>query len=387
MGMDRAAREGRYCGGIVSIGYRVEGKKPNARLVVSDTLFFGDWSESGFVRAIYGWLLEGWTAPKIADHLNELGVPTVYQKDNREVRRGERKQRTDAVWRPGRILSIVKNPVYKGQYHYGRNSKKGREPIVAEVPALISAEAWDAAQAMLASNRIIAKNTDRRYLLRSRITCNLCGLVYGAMMSHGETWYRCGGQTRYRANTGKRCPSVYLRAKRLEPLVWADVEAFLRNPGAILDRLQSEKHETNAAALREAELAVAEKGLAGIPVARNRVLDFMRRGHMTDAELERQMLALVTEEAAYRTRIAELTPDDTKPDDEPDLELIDALRARLDDGLDERMRQEIVSILVRSIRISTEVVDGRKRGTIVVEYRFPGVADTDTGRGSARRRA
>ena len=48
-------------------------------------------------------------------------------------------------------------------------------------------------------------------------------------------------------------------------------------------------------------------------------------------------------------------------------------------ALNEAMRQEIVSLLVRKIRINTETVDGRKRGTIVVEYRFPGVVDTDTG--------
>ena len=386
-GMARAAREGRYCGGIVAIGYRVEGTKKDARLVVSDIIMWRDWTEADLVRQLYRWLLEGWSAPKIADKLNELAVPTVYQRDNREVRRGERKRRTDWIWRPGRILSIVKNPIYKGEYRYGRRSKKGREHIVAPVPAIVSVEVWEMAQQALANNRLIPKNSERRYLLRSVMFCDLCGLTYGATISHDEVWYRCGGQTRYRANSGQRCPSVYLRAKRLEPLIWADIERFLRNPGDLLDELREEQHDTSAAALREAQRQIAEHGLAGIPEQRRRILDLFKRGRISTDECDRQMDEIVAEEDAYRRQLVELTPDETAYEDAPDEDLLKALRRTLDDGLDEARRQEVVSILVRRMTVRTEVVDGRKRGTVVVEYRFPGVVDTDTGTDSAPRPA
>jgi len=376
MGIARAAKDGRYLGGIVAIGYKADGKKPDVRLAVSDSPFFSDWTESEFVRRIFAWLVEGWTAVRIADHLNALGVPTVYQKDARLVRRGERKQRTDWLWRPGRILSIVKNPVYKGEYHFGRRSKKGREPIVAQVPALVTVEVWDAAQATLSRNRIIPKNSDRRYMLRSIMRCSLCGLTYTATWSKGELWYRCGGGLKYRS--AQPCKSLYLRGSRLESLIWADVEAFFRNADDLLEELRSEQHDTSVAALREAEREIALQGLAGIPPQRNRVLDFLRRGKMTPDECERRMDEIIAEEEAYRAKLAELTPDDTQSDDEPGVELVDALRHRIADA-DEALRQEVVSILVRQITIKTEFVDGRKRGTIVVEYRFPGVVDTDTG--------
>ncbi|MBI5285315.1 MAG: recombinase family protein [Chloroflexi bacterium] len=385
-GMARAARDGRYCGGIVPIGYKVEGKKPNARLVLSDIIMWGSWTEAEVARQIFGWTLTGWSAVKIADHMNALGIPTVYEKDGRLVRRGERKQSTDCMWRPGRILSIVKNPVYKGQYHYGRRSKKLPEPIVGEVPALVSEEAWQAAQDALARNRIMPKNTDRRYMLRSIMKCALCGLTYTAMWSHGELWYRCNGQIIYRGTKRERCPSVYLRASRLEPLIWTDVERFLRDPGDLLDELRNERHDTSAAALREAERQVAEAGLAGIPEQRNRILDLFKRGRITPTECDQQMDEIALDAEAFRAAIAALTPETVEPDDEPDMDLLDALRHRLADA-DEAMRQEVVSTLVRQITIKTEFVDGRKRGTAVVEYRFPGVVDTDTGTGSARRPA
>jgi site-specific DNA recombinase len=283
-------------------------------------------------------------------------------------------------------LSIIKNPVYKGEYHYGRRSKTLPAPIVGAVPALVSAQAWQAAQDALARNRIIPKNSNRRYMLRSVMKCGLCGLTYTATWSHGELWYRCNGGLMYRGPHRERCASVYLRASRLEPLIWTDVERFLRDPGDLLDELREEQHDTSAAALREAERQIAGQGLAGIQAQRDRVLDFLRRGKMTPDECERQMDAIIAEEAVHHARLVELTPDDTQPDDEPDMDLLDALRHRIV-GADEALRQEVVSILVRQITIKTEFVDGRKRGTIVVEYRFPGVVDTGTGTGSARRPA
>jgi site-specific DNA recombinase len=385
-GMARAAREGRYCGGIVPIGYRVEGTKKDARLVVSDIIMWRDWSESDLVRQLYRWFLEGWTAPKVAHKLNELGVPTAYQKDNREVRRGERKRRTDCIWRPGRILSIVKNPMYKGEYRYGRRSKKGREHIVASVPAIVSVEVWDMVQQALANNRIIPKNTERRYLLRSIMTCALCGLRYGAMWSHGELWYRCGGQTRYRASGRDRCPSKYIRARNFEPLVWADVERSLRDPSDLLDELRAESQDTAGAALREAEREIAEKGLASIPRQRNVILDAFRHEQINKAAFDEQMDAIASEEAGYKATLAELVEPDV-PEENVCVDLLAELLRRLDEGLDEATQQEIIALMVKGIRIETTYLDGKKFGVAKIEYRFPGVVDTGTGRGSGRRPA
>ena len=53
-------------------------------------------------------------------------------------------------------------------------------------------------------------------------------------------------------------------------------------------------------------------------------------------------------------------------------------------GFDEATRQEIIALLVRGIRIETTFVDGKKFGVAKIEYRFPSVVDTDTGRDSAR---
>jgi site-specific DNA recombinase len=173
-GMDRAAREGRYTGGIVPIGYKVVGHKQTARLVPDEEPFWSDWSPARLVRRIYHWLgVECRSCRWIAHELNQLGVPTAYAREGR----GIRGRLTQGIWRPGRIRNLVVNPLYRGQLLYGRRRSKQSKrtgAIDAAVPPLVSAELWEAAQRTLAENRICAKNTPRVYLLRSVMVCGVC---------------------------------------------------------------------------------------------------------------------------------------------------------------------------------------------------------------------
>lgn len=62
------------------------------------------------------------------------------------------------------------------------------------------------------------------------------------------------------------------------------------------------------------------------------------------------------------------------------------IRSRLDAGLTDKQRQEIVRLLA-SIVINTTIDDGKKTAKALVTYRFPGVAEgvvnTFTGTGSS----
>lgn len=195
LGMDRAAREGRYLGGIVPLGYRVEGKKETARLVPSDILMWGDLTEADVARLIFTRLVEGKSCTKIAREFNALGIPTAYGKDGR----GIRGRSTQQVWRPNRIYSLATNTTYRGEQRFGEHSKKpgGREVISAEVPRLVSDEVWYAAQETLHGLRFsIPTGTRRAYLLRRLIRCSACGQgYYGQTAQDRPSLYRCGGQS------------------------------------------------------------------------------------------------------------------------------------------------------------------------------------------------
>jgi site-specific DNA recombinase len=79
-GMNRAAKEGRYCGGIRPFGYLVEGKRPQSYLMPAEEPILGSLlSEAEAVRLMYRRLaVDGKSCQGIADELNALGIPTLY---------------------------------------------------------------------------------------------------------------------------------------------------------------------------------------------------------------------------------------------------------------------------------------------------------------------
>ncbi|MDA0735272.1 MAG: recombinase family protein [Chloroflexi bacterium] len=385
-GMNRAAREGRYTGGIVPMGYMVEGRKPAARLVPNDNIIWGDWSEADLIRKIYHWMaMEGWTCPRVTRHLNALGVPTAYARDQRLVRRGQRKERTQECWRPGRLLSMVRNPIYRGEQQYGRRSTKpgGREVISASVPALVTPELWEAVQQTLDRNRIMPKNTHRIYLLRSVIRCGGCGKTYVSCWGRGFVWYRCNGRLIDRSPIDQRCQAKTVRGTDLEQLVWADIERFLRDPGDILEELSRERELDSAAAVLEAERAGLENALVGLQQRRKKAIDLHLRETISEGELDELLAQLGAEKTGIEQRLREIQPDLTVADEPLGEDLLQELRRRLDQELTDTQRQEVVQHLVKQITIHTE----GERIRALIEYRFPAVVNDRRGMDSAPRPA
>ena len=380
-GMARAAREGRYTGGIVPLGYKVEGWKHTARLVPSDIVLWRDWSEADALRHIYRRLaVDGWSCLRVADELNALGVPTVYQKDGREVkeRHGTRKRRTQGRWRAGRVRNLVINPVYRGKLQYGRRSTKDREIIEAEIEGLVSEEIWQAAQETLARNRIMAKNTNRIYLLRGVIVCGGCRLHYSGCWDRGQVRYKCNGALREPSTMEGRCGNPSFYGEPLETAVWSDVERFLRDPGDILDELTAELDGSSVAATAEADRLTLTSALGGFAGQKDRILDLYRRDLIAPDDLEGQLAKIAAEQHEIEERLQALDaevmdhPEPVSPD------VLTQIRARLDEGLDDKARQEVVSLLVNRIEIHAgETGGGRLKA--ITEYRFPGVVSFSTG--------
>jgi site-specific DNA recombinase len=382
-GMNRAAREGRYTGGIRPSGYRVEGHKASARLVPDEAIVWGDLSAAGLVHRIYEWIaLQGWSCRRAAAELNALGVPTAYARDGR----GVRGKGTQGVWRPGRIRNMITNPVYKGQLQYGRRTdKREREVIAAPIEGLVSPALWQAAQEALARNRRCAKNTRRVYLLRGVLKCGICDLTYVGSWSKEVGWYRCGGQLVERGPVPGRCPGCAIRTDRIEPLVWADVERFLRNPGDVLDELDGLAERETQAAIAEAEAITLARALEDLEQQRKQALNLNIRGRLPDAELEQTLDRIETDRTGLEARVAALEPSQAEIVPQEARDLLSEVRARLDAGLTDEQRQEIVRLLV-GIVVHTDVgEDGKKNVRAVVTYRFPAVLPTRRDTGSWQR--
>ena len=223
LGKARRARQGRYIGGALPLGYTLDAED---QLQVSDAVVPGlDITEPELVRDLFARLAGGSTVMAECRRLNALGLPPPRRY------KAHQSARQAVQWHPHRLIRLLRNPVYRGVHE--THSRHGVIPH--PVPALVTDEVWEAAQAQLVTNRRLPKtNAQRTYPLRGLLRCGQCGTLYV-----GETlrprrkvfhYYRCG-QRRSPARVGLRCHSPRLRAERVEAAVWQWCQEVLTQPG------------------------------------------------------------------------------------------------------------------------------------------------------------
>jgi hypothetical protein len=312
--------------------------------------------------------IDHWSCRQVAQELNDLGIPTLYAREDRGVR-GER---TTGRWGEGRIRNMVVNPTYKGVLTFGKRTKKQlREVITASCEPLVTEELWQAAQAVLASHRVAAKNTERTYILRGVMTCIHCGQRLIGSTNRDTTYYRCGGKRQGRGDLGGRCFGRDVKGEAIEARVWGDIERWLRDPGDLLDELDGRAERDAADARRTEERGRLERAIAELDAQRQRLIRLAVDGVLTDAEVRSERERIASERALLEARLHALAPEAAEvPSLDPDL--LDQLRARLDAGLTDQERQEIVSLLVQRIEVTTTVAaDGLKGTSASITYRCP----------------
>jgi site-specific DNA recombinase len=365
-----------WMGGRPPIGYAVEGKKATARLVPAETADpASGYSEADVVRL--AWVLvteQDWTCDDVADRLVALGIPT---RDGAER------------WTGNVIYQMLTNPVYKGERPYRRANGT---VIVQPVPALVTVEQWDRAQAVLAAHRRgSTRNPDRPYLLRALMRCAQCGAPYitSWARSHGGTgplwrYYSC--QTRHyyaqilrrKGSAPAKCPAATVNADKIEAMIWADVEQFARNPGETLLELSARSGEEAVTAdIHRAALAELQQQLDAQQAERDSVLVLFRKGCIGERDLDRQLDDIARQEADIKEKrdssMAALADATTRQDRlQGARERLQQMHAILDDPqrpVTPAVQRTMVEDLVRSIRVETVEVGVSARGRIKREPR------------------
>ena len=387
-GSNRLARAGAWLGGIVPYGYRVTGRKREARLEVSEDPLLGlDLSEADVIRLIYRLTVdEHRSCLEIAGHLNALGIPPSYAKDGRAVLRGKRQEATAAIWRPGRIRNMLINPTYRGIHRYGQRSARAREIIEREVPAIVDDVTWQRAQEVLREHFLFnRRNARRQYLLRGLIKCGLCGLTYIGCAypvyksDRLKSYYTCNGKHGHRGIyglQGKPCPSKAVNAELLEGQVWRDILGFLNEPGPILDKLLRERQgDTDRTSALVAETDALERSVTRKLSERDLILDLYRRGRIDGADLDRQLDKIASEERELKARLVALRAQVQQVENAERqiasvAELLAQLRERLSNEPTWEERRAVIEALVSSIRVDTVEESGKRRAIATVGYRF-----------------
>jgi site-specific DNA recombinase len=293
-GKERCFREpARWTGGPrPPYGYRVEGERQTARLLIHD-------AEAESVRLIFSLCVERrWSCRQIAAHLNDLDVPTPFRGlDHLHWKTG---RPSGGLWTGEQVARILHNTSYYGTRYY--NKRSCREAIPQEVPPLVERDVWDLAQERLrVLRRPQTRPGQRFYTLRGLLRCGECGLNYhGWPHSAGHFYYVCHGKKKV-----PKCAGPLLNAVKVEAAVWAEVETELAKleTAEASFRHQGAARETRN---REREERQVVEALEKCGRARERVLTLYRKERIGEADLDQQFAAVEAEEANLRSRLEEL---------------------------------------------------------------------------------
>ena len=237
------------------------------------------------------------------------------------------------------------------------------------VPAIVTAELFDAVQEKLAENRSRRRRHEPgvRFLLQGLTVCSKCGYAYVGKIqnkskSNGKTlsygYYFCTGTDRFRWGGVRTCANRPVRMECLDATIWDDVSSLLSDPARIQQEYERQKDQAPAQEPRRLKEVAQEilKLRRGI----SRLLDLYQDEDLDKAEFEprhrraRQRLAVLEAEAAS------LAEERSQADGrETILSGFKQYAKRVKQGLgsaDWAARREIIRTLVKRVEISEEEV-------------------------------
>ena len=184
-----------------------------------DKMMLIDPKESKVIERIFSESLSGKGSNTIAQGLNKDGVPTRGRKvfkgglkvKNRYTGKVTHKAQEDLIWKPGTVMGVLKNPIYKGQRRY-----KGE---IFSAPVIVPAAKWEAVQKNLAKNKAYSGGNEKKhfYLLKGLMRCGRCGRNFYGRKKTDENIYICSSKR----ETFCGCKSINI--DRLNNLVWEAV--------------------------------------------------------------------------------------------------------------------------------------------------------------------
>ncbi|MDP9363160.1 MAG: recombinase family protein, partial [Chloroflexota bacterium] len=280
--------------------------------------------EAEVVQEVYRLVAEGWAFQRIADLLNERGVPSP------GVSRMRYKDGRRPLWRASSIAQMVPNPAYKGLTVANRLTRvRYRNPETGKVnprrqverpeeewtivegdltPALISPEEWARANERVPDRRgFRTRNQFRPMLLRGRLVCSECAApLYAdhASKPGRRNYYRCrnakAGKSGAIYGRGTVGCKVAVPADSTDEWVWGAVEQVLRERDRVAAEIRRRLDRPAPPGLAEESERLATR-LREIGAGQQRLLE--REGTIAWEVIEERVNALETEKATVRARL------------------------------------------------------------------------------------
>lgn len=310
--MRQLAESGRWIGGRVPFGYKLEAQIGDdgqpvikggrvVRVLVPDP----DWAPT--VREMYSKYLAGVGTPQLAAWLNKMGAPSF----------------TGSGWEASGVMKLMRNPLYCGMLAYRRGQNATSRPrdhfVVRGVhEGIIDSDLWaNVQEAMATRSRIPRRQLGAEYVLVGVAFCS-CGNRIGGITRrwtlksgevHSYQEYRCREKT-----TRGVCPAGLNHHIRAEVLESAFVKALSmlgerRQLRAFLEE-KDEDYRRRVIDFQEQQRALNERvGMVETGLKRlDRAYFMVENAVLTDEEYREKKQEFQAELLEIQNQLAALTP-------------------------------------------------------------------------------
>ena len=359
MGKRGTAKQGRAPTGALPYGYRIgDDGRPETHE-----------PEAEVVRRIFRqYVHEGMGASSITWQLLEEGVPA---------------GKNGGRWHESHVHRMLGSEAYKGAWWYGKTRQVATEDgtrvyaqpqetwIEIPVPPLVDEETWDRAQALKKQRLNRSKrNTKVFYLLQHLLRCAECGMLLGGRTNSRDVtkrngrvyryeldpplrYYQCYGMQKHRLRCRKHS---FIRAERLEELVWSEVKRVLLDPGLIVAGIDALGVREDGAAAEDVEKA--ERELRRVQSEEDRAIRLYVTGRITETQLDLQRKFITERLESLWARLDDYRAREASGARKRALtETVLAWAGEVGRGLDEltpEQRKEILQMVVDEVMIDRE---------------------------------
>lgn len=242
---------GDYVGATPVYGYKKSDDNKN-QLVIDEYA-------AGVVRDIFKMRIDGYSADRIADELNRLGIlsPRQYKKDrNIPLPKNGYCDRGNSKWSATTILRILKDEVYTGKLIQGKQgtpnykikelvNRSKDEIFVTDNAheAIISRHDFDLVQRLMQIDTRISPKKDKLHLFSGILICGCCG----NRMTRKTVTYKGSKYFYYYCPTGKKngCDgSNMVKETDLIKCVTESIKAHIRSVASVQELLSSIDSQT-----------------------------------------------------------------------------------------------------------------------------------------------
>ena len=144
------------------------------------------------VKTIFNLYQKGYGYIRIANHLNEMGVPTRYE----------------IIWTPATIRYMIYNKTYSGRAKHNE--------LEIKVPAIIDKNTHDKLLDSIKNRYKKPGAKSKKYILNEVMVCGKCGTRYTISQRHRNSYYRCLSEV----NRGvPKCQSRAMKAEYMDKIV------------------------------------------------------------------------------------------------------------------------------------------------------------------------